>query len=37
MNYDIIELPEEGNPKSPNQIVSKPEKWERLQSRKLTN
>ena len=28
MNYDIIEFPEEGDPKSSNQRVSKLEKWE---------
>ena len=28
LNYDIIEFPEEGNPKLSNQIVSKPEEWE---------
>ena len=37
MNYDIIELPEEGNPKSSNQIVSKPEKWESGQHSRAGN
>ena len=42
LNYDIIEFPEEENPKSSNQIVSNLEKWEgakwsALKSRKLYN
>ena len=42
LNYDIIEFPEEGNPKSSNQVEfpslkSGRAKWSALQSRKLDN